>query len=422
MNSTTASRFQMPSNAPAAARSALKLLQKLRHDALTVQFPDGSMHRFGDTNAEVLHATLMLKNWNVFAAALKSGDIGFAETYIAGDWSTPSLTDLIKVFISNRAVVEEAIYGTWTGRLFFRIKHLLNRNSKANSKKNIHAHYDLGNAFYELWLDSTKNYSSALFEVADGQRIDHSSYDGMVQAQHAKVRRALSMAGVQTGSSVLEVGCGWGALAEMATTEFAANVVGVTLSTEQLAYANERMAKLGTSALADLRLQDYRDIGTAKSQAPDEKFDAIVSIEMVEAVGQAYWPTYFQTLHRLLKPNGRVCIQSIVIDDALFDRYVGSTDFIQQYIFPGGCLPCPREFKRQAALAGFKVVDEFAFGMDYAYTLRLWRDKFLAEKQHVLALGFDERFIRIWEFYLAYCEAAFAKKNTDVVQFTLQKV
>ena len=419
MNSTTASRFQMPSNAPAAARSALKLLQKLRHDALTVQFPDGSMHRFGDTSAEVLHATLMLKNWNVFAAALKSGDIGFAESYIAGDWSTPSLTDLIKVFISNRAVVEEAIYGTWTGRLFFRIKHLLNRNSKANSKKNIHAHYDLGNAFYELWLDDTKNYSSALFETVDGQRMDHTSYDGMVQAQHAKVRRALNMADVKAGDRVLEIGCGWGALAEKATTECNASVVGVTLSTEQLTFANERMQKQGVVDLADLRLQDYRDIGVTTSDAP---FDAIVSIEMIEAVGQAYWPEYFKTIHRLLKPNGKVCIQSIVIDDALFDRYVGSTDFIQQYIFPGGCLPCPREFKRQAGLAGFKVIDEFAFGMDYAYTLKLWRDKFLAEKQQVLKLGFDERFIRIWEFYLAYCEAAFAKKNTDVVQFTLQKI
>ena len=416
MNSVTASRFQIPANAPAAAKSALKLLQRLRHDALTVQFPDGSMHRFGEAGADVLHATLKLRNWHVFSAALKSGDIGFAETYIAGDWSTPSLTDLIKVFISNRAVVEDAIYGTWTGRLFFRIKHLLNRNSKANSKKNIHAHYDLGNAFYDLWLDETKNYSSALFE--NGK----TNQDDMVAAQHAKVRRALSMAGVQAGSHVLEIGCGWGALAEKAALDFDAKVVGVTLSTEQLAFANARMAKLGKSSQVDLRLQDYRDIGTAKSAVPDEKFDAIVSIEMVEAVGQAYWPTYFQTIHRLLKPEGRVCIQSIVIDDALFDRYVGSTDFIQQYIFPGGCLPCPREFKRQAALAGFKVVDEFAFGMDYAHTLRLWRDKFLAEKQNVTALGFDERFVRIWEFYLAYCEAAFAKKNTDVVQFTLQKV
>ena len=415
MNSSTANPFEIPTSAPATARSAIKLLLKLRHDALTVQFPDGSMHRFGDHDPNALHATLMLKNWHVFSAALKSGDIGFAETYIAGDWSTPSLTDLIKVFISNRAVIEDAVYGTWAGRLLFRIKHQLNRNSKTNSKKNIHAHYDLGNAFYELWLDDTKNYSSALFEKG----MEHTSYDGMVQAQHAKVRRALNMANVQAGDRVLEIGCGWGALAEKATTEFNASVVGVTLSTEQLAYANARMANLGTSYTADLRLQDYRDIGVTTNDAP---FDAIVSIEMVEAVGQAYWPEYFKTIHRLLKPNGKVCIQSIVIDDALFDRYVGSTDFIQQYIFPGGCLPCPREFKRQAGLAGFRVIDEFAFGMDYAYTLKLWRDKFLAEKPQVLKLGFDERFIRIWEFYLAYCEAAFAKKNTDVVQFTLLKL
>jgi cyclopropane-fatty-acyl-phospholipid synthase len=413
--SHNASRFEIPSNAPAAARSALKLLLKLRYDALTIQFPDGSMHRLGDTDPKAFHATLMLKNWNVFSAALKSGDIGFAETYIAGDWTTPSLTDLIKVFISNRAVIEDAIYGTWAGRMLYRIKHLLNRNSKTKSKKNIHAHYDLGNAFYELWLDSTKNYSSALFEKGN----DHSSYDAMVEAQHAKVRRALKMADVKSGDRVLEIGCGWGALVEKVTTEFDANVVGVTLSTEQLAYANERMQKLGAEDKADLRLQDYRDIGVTTKDAP---FDAIVSIEMIEAVGQAYWPEYFKTIHRLLKPNGKVCIQSIVIDDALFDRYINSTDFIQQYIFPGGCLPCPREFKRQANFAGFKIIDDFSFGMDYAYTLKLWRDKFLSEKQQVLKLGFDERFIRIWEFYLAYCEAAFAKKNTDVRQFTLQKI
>jgi cyclopropane-fatty-acyl-phospholipid synthase len=414
MNSAAAPNFEIPANAPAAARSALKLLLKLRFDALTVQFPDGSMHRFGEHDPSALHATLMLKNWHIFSASLKSGDIGFAETYIAGDWSTPSLTDLIKVFISNRAVIDDAVYGTWAGRLVFRIKHLLNRNSKSNSKKNIHAHYDLGNAFYELWLDDTKNYSSALFEKG----MDHTSYEGMVQAQHAKVRRALNMTDVKAGDRVLEIGCGWGALAEKATTEFNANVVGVTLSTEQLAYADARMQKLGLANKADLRLQDYRDIGVTTNDAP---FDAIVSIEMIEAVGQAYWPEYFKTIHRLLKPKGKVCIQSIVIDDTLFDRYVGSTDFIQQYIFPGGCLPCPREFKRQAGLAGFRVIDEFAFGTDYAYTLKLWRDKFLTEKQLVLNLGFDTRFIRIWEFYLAYCEAAFAKKNTDVVQFTLQK-
>jgi len=213
---------------------------------------------------------------------------------------------------------------------------------------------------------------------------------------------------------VLEIGCGWGALAEMATTEFAARLTGVTLSTEQLAFAQDRMERLGTSGQADLRLQDYRDI-------QDGPYDAICSIEMVEAVGREYWPTYFESVARLLKPGGRACVQSIVIDDALFERYVGSTDFIQQYIFPGGCLPCPREFRAQAARAGLTVVDEFAFGADYAETLRRWRDQFLAERARVLQLGFDERFIRIWEFYLAYCEAAFDQANIDVVQYTLQK-
>jgi len=240
----------------------------------------------------------------------------------------------------------------------------------------------------------------------------------MVEGQMAKVRRALSLTQVKPGDRVLEIGCGWGALAEMATTEFSASVVGVTLSTEQLEWAKQRMARLGASDKADLRLQDYRDIGKT---TPDAPFDAICSIEMVEAVGREYWPEYFRTVARLLKPGGHACIQSIVIDDALFERYIGSTDFIQQYIFPGGCLPCPREFRAQAEAAGFDIVDEFSFGQDYARTLRLWRDGFLAQEQRVLRLGFDKKFIRIWEFYLAYCEAAFAQGNTSVMQFTLRK-
>ena len=193
-----------------------------------------------------------------------------------------------------------------------------------------------------------------------------------------------------------------------------AHVTGVTLSTEQLAFANERMARLGVSGQADLRLQDYRDIN-------DAPFDAICSIEMVEAVGQEYWSTYFETVSRLLKPGGHACVQSIVIDDALFDRYVDSTDFIQQYIFPGGCLPCPREFRRQAQAAGLEVVHEYAFGHDYAETLKRWRDVFMARREEVLAAGFDHRFMHIWEFYLAYCEAAFYENNIDVVQYTLRK-
>ncbi len=415
MNSTTISSLPVPRNAPAAARTALKLLTRLRHGSLTVQMPDGSMQFFGDTAAsgtsgERIGAMISLRNWNVFSAALKSGDIGFAESYIAGDWTTPNLTDLLKLFISNRQEVEDVIYGSWAGRVLYRAKHWLNRNTKANSQKNIHAHYDLGNPFYELWLDDTMNYSSAWFEG------DHAL--PMVDAQRAKVRRALQMANVKAGDHVLEIGCGWGALAEMATTEFGATLAGVTLSTEQLAFATRRMAnsgvRCGAGQTADLRLQDYRDIN-------DGPYDAICSIEMVEAVGRAYWPTYFQAVRRLLKPGGRACIQSIVIDDALFKRYINSTDFIQQYIFPGGCLPCPSEFRREATSAGLQVVDEFAFGQDYAETLRRWRNSFQAKRPEILRLGFDERFMHIWEFYLAYCEAAFDKANINLVQYTLVK-
>ena len=419
MNTATTTRpgQTFPKGAPATARSALRLLQNLRHGALTLHLPDGSQRRFGEhPQQHAMHsphhpsASITLHNWNVFGAALKSGDIGFAESFIAGDWTTPDLTELLKVFSANRQQVDAMIFGTWLGRLLYRVKHLLQHNSRANSRKNIHAHYDLGNAFYRLWLDETMNYSSAWFE-GDLSRP-------LPQAQDAKVKRALEMAGVKPGERVLEIGCGWGALAEQATVGLGASVVGVTLSTEQLDHANARMQQLGVSTgaggQADLRQQDYRDI-------QDAPFDAICSIEMVEAVGRAYWPQYFKTVSRLLKPGGRACVQSIVIDDALFDRYVDSTDFIQQYIFPGGCLPCPREFRRQAEAAGLEVVDEFAFGADYAETLRRWRKQFLARKAEVAALGFDERFMRIWEFYLAYCEAAFDTGDISLVQYTLVK-
>jgi cyclopropane-fatty-acyl-phospholipid synthase len=403
MNTTTASpSFAVPTGAPAAARQVLRLLQRLVHGSLTLQLPDGSALRFG--NGHSPHAAIALRNWNVCANALRSGDIGFAESYAAGDWTSPNLTDLLTLFIANRKVIDGMVYGSWAGRWFYRLRHLLHRNTRSNSQKNIHAHYDLGNAFYELWLDGTMNYSSAWFE---GDRSQP-----MAAAQDAKVRRALRMAGVRPGDRLLELGCGWGALAQLGAAEFGASVTGVTLSTEQLAFARKRLADQGQQERTDLRLQDYRDI-------TDAPFDAVCSIEMVEAVGREYWPQYFQTMHRLLKPGGRACIQSIVIDDALWDRYIHSTDFIQQYIFPGGCLPCPREFRREAVAAGFEVVDEMAFGADYAETLRRWRDAFMAQRSQVLQLGFDERFIRIWEFYLAYCEAAFDQANIDVVQYTL---
>jgi cyclopropane-fatty-acyl-phospholipid synthase len=391
---------------PASVRRVVSLLQRLQHGTLHVQWPDGRVEQFGSANGEDLNATLHLHSYAPLTQAMKSGDIGFAESYIAGEWTTNNLAELLQLLVANRRDMEELIYGNWLGRLFYRVRHLLHRNTRSNSKKNIHAHYDLGNAFYELWLDPTMNYSSAWF--------DNDRSQPMAQAQTAKVRRALRMVDAKAGDRILEIGCGWGALAELGGQEFGAHMSGVTLSHEQLAFANQRMQTQGLAATSNLRLQDYRDID-------DGPYDAICSIEMLEAVGQEYWPTYFESVARLLKSGGKACVQTITIDDSLFDRYVKSTDFIQQYIFPGGCLPCPREFRAHAERAGLKVIDELAFGLDYAETLRRWRHQFMADKAQVLQLGFDERFIRIWEFYLAYCEAAFEQHNTDVMQFTLVK-
>ena len=386
-------------SAPASAKRVLQLLSRLQSGCLKLQLPDGTWREFGAPASE-LQVRVNLSDWGVFAAVLKSGDIGFAETYRDGGWTTDDLAGLLRLFLLNRQALDEVIYGNWLGRLVYRIKHLLKRNTRENSRKNIHAHYDLGNAFYRLWLDDSMVYSSAWFE---GQL-----QGDLKQAQLAKVRRSLRMAGVEPGHRVLEIGCGWGALAQMAVNEFQVRLVGLTLSTEQLQWAQDANPK------AEIRMQDYRDVN-------DGPFDAVLSIEMLEAVGQEYWATYFETVSRLLKPGGRACIQTIVIADQLFERYISSTDFIQQYIFPGGCLPCPRALRQHASQAGLKVVDEFAFGPDYAETLRRWRQQFFASREQVLQLGFDEPFIRLWEFYLAYCEAAFDEGSTNVMQFTLQK-
>jgi cyclopropane-fatty-acyl-phospholipid synthase len=407
MSSTTLTSNALPASAPATARAVFRLLKNLRHGALDVQLPDGSMMHFGHANDGDPRAALRMLNWNVCSATMRSGDIGFAETYIAGDWSSPDPTALIKLMLANSADVESLVYGTWWGALIYRVKHWLNRNSRSGSKKNIHAHYDLGNDFYRLWLDPTMNYSSAWFE-GDRSRP-------LADAQWTKVRRALLECEVKSGDRVLEIGCGWGALAECAARDFGATVTGVTLSSEQLAWAQERLA--GAGLAGDLRLQDYRDLKIGAGEGP---YDAIASIEMFEAVGRAYWPSFFQTLKSQLKPGGKACVQSIVIRDDMFERYADSTDFIQQYIFPGGMLPSPSEFRKAAQRAGLRVVNELAFGLDYAETLRRWRERFLSQDTTVRKLGFDTRFMRIWEFYLAYCEAAFAMGNTDVMQFTLQ--
>ncbi len=389
---------------PAAERAVTRMLAQLRGDCLHLHTPSQSLH-LGEVSGANPASTLTVNDSAVFSQVLRSGDIGFAEAYMQGQWSTPDLPALLALLMRQRGAFESAVYGSFWGGLAYRLRHALRRNSRAGSRHNIHAHYDLGNAFYALWLDESMSYSSALWG-------DNSTLT-LAQAQQRKMERALDEAGVRDGSRVLEIGCGWGALAERAARR-GAHLTGVTLSTEQLAWAQQRLGQASLLAHTDLRLQDYRDLARA-----GQHYDAIVSIEMIEAVGQAYWPSYFKTLKDCLEPGGRACIQSILIEDVRFDRYSKSTDFIQQYVFPGGMLPSDQVFKAQAQAAGLQVVKQLAFGADYARTLALWRSAFLAQTERVTALGFDARFLRLWDFYLAYCQAAFETGQTELVQYTL---
>jgi cyclopropane-fatty-acyl-phospholipid synthase len=385
---------------PPQARVLLQMLRRLQHGALRLTCPDGSTLQFGEGDAPV---HLRLNNWKPCLSAMKSGDIGFAESFIAGDWQTDDLSALLELLVRNRTELEEAIYGSWWGGLLYRVRHLFNRNSKAGSRRNIHAHYDIGNAFYRLWLDPSMTYSSALFN-APGMSLE--------AAQHAKYERILSELDVSQGARLLEIGCGWGGFAELATRQ-GMHLTGLTISTEQLAFAEQRLHKAGLAAQAELRLQDYRDVSG--------EFDGIASIEMFEAVGEQYWDSYFSTVAQRLKRGARACIQTITIDDSLFERYRKGSDFIQQYIFPGGMLPSPRVFQARAEQHGLEVVDAFAFGLDYARTLAEWHQAFNKVLPQVREQGFDDRFIRTWQFYLAYCEAGFRARNIDLYQFTLRK-
>jgi cyclopropane-fatty-acyl-phospholipid synthase len=376
-------------------RLVFALLEKIRGGLLEVRLPDGARFLFGEGEPGV---TMQINDEAVFARVLAKGDIGLAEAYLDGDWDSPDVTALLTLLARNRDALRDAVYGSWRQLLAARLRHWFNRNSRAGSKRNIMAHYDLGNDFYRLWLDPSMSYSSALFDGTPDQPL--------LAAQDAKYRRILSRLAAEPGERVLEIGCGWGGFAEMATHDGLA-VTGLTLSPAQLAWAQHRVPS------ADLRLQDYRDT--------TERFDHVVSIEMFEAVGERWWPTYFRTVANALKPEGRAVVQSITIRDDLFAAYRRGTDFIQQYIFPGGMLPSRAEFRAQAARQGLVVRDEYAFGVDYARTLALWRDAFDARWPQVAALGFDEPFRRLWRLYLSYCEAGFLAGNIDVVQFELAR-
>jgi cyclopropane-fatty-acyl-phospholipid synthase len=380
-----------------SAPLVLRTLERLEHGRLDVSLPGGRRRAFGEAGPAT--ADLEVRSLRAFGRVLRGGDIGFAEGYLEGEWTTSHLPRLLTLLAANREPLERPMRGGLLGRLLHRLLDLSRANTRAGSRRNIAAHYDLGNDFYALWLDRGMTYSSALFGGDPGRSLE--------QAQHAKLARALERLSPGGEGRVLEIGCGWGSFAELAAAR-GYRLTGLTLSRAQLAYARARL-----DGRARLELRDYRD--------ERGRYDAVASIEMIEAVGERWWPAYFAKIAEVLPRGGRALVQAIVIRDELFERYRRGSDFIRRYVFPGGMLPSPGRIAAEAGRAGLEVADRFAFGRDYAHTLALWRQRFLARWPEASALGYDERFRRLWEFYLAYCEAGFTTGSTDVVQYVLEK-
>lgn len=392
----------VPADIPSSTRLALEMMEGLQGGALAVELPDGHQVRVGH-GALVAH--WRVRDHAVFEAALARGDIGLAEAWMDEQWDTDDLSALLTLLSSNREVLGRAVYGRALKLLAARLWHVLRANTRRGSRRNIEAHYDLGNDFYRLWLDETMTYSAAVFASDD---------DTLAEAQRRKYRRILDRLDVRPGQTILEIGCGWGGFAEVAATEYGCHVHGLTLSPAQLAFARERAQQGGFDDRARFELCDYRDVGG--------QFDHVVSIEMIEAVGERYWPVYFSRIAELLKPGGRCVIQAITIADKLFGRYRRGTDFIQRYIFPGGMLPSPAMVARHAGAVGLKSTGDFAFGRDYARTLAIWHERFNACDGEVRAQGFPERFMRMWRFYLSYCEAGFTTGDIDVHHYQFLRV
>ena len=401
-NEYTASRLAIR-ELPLAARGFVKMLSRLQVGSLTLVDPQGRSELFGQQGAQP-HAQLHVKDWRIAALIVRKGDVGFAEGY-RQDWvDCPDLVSLFRLALQNEQAVA-AVHGTWLALLVKRVAHWVLRDSnRRGSRRNILAHYDLGNDFYRLWLDPTMSYSSAIFE-------DHASED-LVPAQEAKYDRLLDKIGAQPGQHILEIGCGWGGFAERAAQR-GMYVTGVTLSDEQLTWAQDRIQKAGLSDRVNLSICDYRDV--------TGQYDHVVSIEMFEAVGLRHWPGFFNKVRSLLKLGGHAAIQTIDIADDRYQGYVSATDFIQQYIFPGGMLPSPNRFDGLARAAALEVKEVFSFGSDYARTLKLWRAQFESQLSAIRQLNFDESFVRIWRMYLAYCEAGFLEQRTDVKQWLLSR-
>lgn len=378
-----------------ASDKLFKRLDTIDTGTLSLTTPDGKTRVFEGKNPGET-ADIELHDWSVVTNIIRKGDVGFAEDYRAGNWKTDDLTALTTLGLNNRAALNRLVMGGNFSRTISMLSYLLKLNSVKGSKKNIHAHYDLGNDFYKLWLDPSMTYSSAIYK---------NETDNLESAQHNKYDRILDCMEQDSGS-LLEVGCGWGGFAERAQDRGDFDIRGVTLSEEQHAYANNRLGKK-----ADIVLEDYRH--------QDGKFDNIVSIEMFEAVGEKYWPTYFNKIGSLLSEKGKAVIQTITIHEGDFENYRRGGDFIRSYIFPGGMLPSVPRFRDEVVKAGMTSGNEFYFGQDYARTLEAWLKTFDEKKEDVKALGFDDGFIRLWRFYLAACVAGFRTGRTDVMQVEL---
>ena len=347
-------------------------------------------------------AQLNIHNPDIFARLIREGDLGFCDAYLDQWWSTPDLQAFMDLIHADNDDLYDGFPGMALVRFYEKFRFWLQRNSKKQALKNISYHYDLGNDFYQLWLDETMTYSSALFKT--GQ-------ESLENAQLAKYASMVEQMDVQLGDHILEIGCGWGGFAEYAAKEHGLRVTGLTLSNEQLVFARERIEALGLSDLVEFKLQDYRD--------ETGQYDGIASIEMFEAVGQKYWPSYFQVLRDCLKPGRHATLQIITLQDARWDVYQRGVDFIQKYIFPGGMLPSPSALRTEIETAGLNVVRSLEFGESYSQTLRRWHDVFNGKWDQVAALGFDERFRRMWNFYLTSCAATFSTSNCDVTQITV---
>ena len=380
-------------------RLLARLLRSLSHGALGVQLPDGSRVE-GRGAAEGPEASIALKRWRPLARLLLQGDLGLAASYRDGDWTTPDLSALLEFGIRNEASWGRVLEGSWFARRLGDLFRMSRANTRRGSRRNIAFHYDMGNDFYAQWLDPALIYSSALYASGD---------ESLEAAQAAKLDRILALLDLAPQATVLEIGCGWGALAAALAARHGARVTGRTLSTEQLAHARQQVREQGLGDV-DLRLQDYRDV--------EGRYDRIVSIEMLEAVGERYWPQYFDTLRERLEPGGSGVLQVITIADEHFDRYRGSTDFVQRFIFPGGKLPSVSAMKAQAGRAGLVLQAAESFGASYALTLAEWRRRFHAAWPAIAALGYDDAFRRLWEYYLCYCEAGFRSGRVDVGLFT----